>query len=80
MGGEATFAQIAEQCDLNEPDVRRMLRHAMSNRIFKEVRKGVVAHTAVSKILAQDTQMQAWTGVCVEEMWPSAAQVQGFNL
>lgn len=76
MGGEATFAQIAEGCDLNVLDVRRILRHAMSNHIFKEPRKGVVAHTAVSKILAQDPQMQAWTGVCVEDMWPSAAQVQ----
>jgi hypothetical protein len=60
---------------LNEPDVRRVLRHAIAHRIFREVRKGVVAHTAASRILAEDVQMQAWTGVCVEEMWPSATQV-----
>ena len=47
----------------------------MTNRIFSEVREGVVVHTAVSKVLAEDTKMLAWTGVCVEEMWPSAVKV-----
>lgn len=48
VGGEATFAQIAKGCGLNTPDVRRLLCHAMSNHTIKEIRKGVVAHTAVS--------------------------------
>ena len=55
----------------------------MSNRIFCEVREGVVVHTAVSKLLAEDVKLLAWTGVCVEEMWPSASKVDAalrFNL
>ena len=55
----------------------------MSNRIFCEVREGVVVHTAVSKLLAEDVKLLAWTGVCVEEMWPSASKVDTalrFNL
>ncbi|TVY81049.1 O-methyltransferase gsfB, partial [Lachnellula suecica] len=74
VGGEATFQQISESCGLNEPDVRRILRHAMAHRIFREVRKGVVVHTGASQLLAQNQQLQSWTGVCVEEMWPSAVQ------
>ena len=47
----------------------------MAHRIFREIRKGVVVHTAVSQMLTQNRQMQSWTGVAVEEMWPSAVQV-----
>lgn len=75
VGGEATFLQISEKCGLNEVDVRRLLRHAMSYRVFCEPRKGVVAHTGASQLLAQDQELQAWLGACVEEMWPSALQV-----
>jgi hypothetical protein len=75
IGSEATFSQISEACGLNEPDVRRILRHAMAYRIFREVRKGVVVHTGASRLLAENRQLQSWTGVNVEEMWPAAVQV-----
>lgn len=75
VGSETTFAEISAKCGLNEPDVRRILRHTMAHYIFREIRKGVVVHTAASRMLAEDSQMQAWTGVCVEEMWDSAANV-----
>ncbi|EPE27494.1 S-adenosyl-L-methionine-dependent methyltransferase [Glarea lozoyensis ATCC 20868] len=74
VGSEATFVQISEACGLNEPDVRRILRHAMAHRIFREVRKGVVVHTAASRLLAESRQLKSWTGVNVEEMWPAAVQ------
>ncbi|RFU29614.1 hypothetical protein B7463_g6741, partial [Scytalidium lignicola] len=44
----ATFTQIAEKVGLDEVNVRRFMRHAMTNRIFKEVSPGVVAHTAAA--------------------------------
>lgn len=46
------------------------MRHAMTNRIFKEVKPGVVAHTAASRVLAEDKAMQDWVGFCVEDIWP----------
>jgi hypothetical protein len=66
----ATFAQIAEKVGLNELNTRRFLRHAMTNRIFKEVEPGVVAHTAISKVLAEDPAMDSWVGFCTEEVFP----------
>lgn len=75
VGSEATFQQISEACGLNEPDVRRILRHAMSHRIFRETCKGVVVHTGASQLLAQNQQLRSWIGVSVEEMWPSAVNV-----
>ncbi|KAF2236496.1 putative O-methyltransferase [Viridothelium virens] len=58
VGEEASFEDIAEKSGLSTPLVRRLLRHAIANRIFKEVRKGVVAHTAMSRLLAEDTLFQ----------------------
>ena len=51
---ETSFTQLAHACQLNEADLSRILRHAITNRIFKEPRKGIVAHTAASKILADN--------------------------
>ena len=36
-------------CGLNEVDLRRIVRHAMSNHIFQD-REGRVAHTAASRV------------------------------
>ncbi|CAL3971102.1 unnamed protein product [Diplocarpon coronariae] len=69
-----TFAEIASKVGLSELNVRRFLRHAMTNRIFKEVSPGVVAHTAASRVLAEDGMMNDWVGFCVEDMWPAASQ------
>ncbi|TVY17141.1 O-methyltransferase bik3 [Lachnellula arida] len=72
--GEATFGEIAERSGVNKGDVKRILRHSMTNRIFKEPRKGVVAHTAVSRLISEDTQMADWVGAVTGELWQAAAQ------
>lgn len=46
----------------------------MTNRIFSEPSPGIVAHTALSRVLAEDSAMDAWVGFCVEDMWPSASR------
>ncbi len=72
---EATFGEVARKSGLPEPQVRRILRHAMSYHIFQEPRKGVIAHTAASKLLASNHLMRQWVGMVSEEMWPSATKV-----
>ncbi|MCJ1311798.1 hypothetical protein MMC25_005471 [Agyrium rufum] len=74
VGEEATFAQIAEKCKLNEPDTRRVLRHAMAFHVFKEVRKGVVAHTNFSKLMAEDPAFRDFVGIGSDDMWIAAAK------
>ncbi len=74
LHSEATFAQISEACGLKEPDVRRLLRHAMTKHIFCEPRKGVVVHTAASRLLAEDPQILDWVGASSDELWQAAAQ------
>ncbi|KFZ23080.1 hypothetical protein V502_02442 [Pseudogymnoascus sp. VKM F-4520 (FW-2644)] len=72
VGSTATFAELSKVANIDEMNTRRLLRHAMTNRIFKEVSPGVVAHTAASKTLAHDDLLQDWVGYCVQDLWPSA--------
>ncbi|KAG9243416.1 S-adenosyl-L-methionine-dependent methyltransferase [Calycina marina] len=74
VNSTATFAEIAEKVGLDEVNVKRFLRHAMTNRIFHEPSPGVVAHTAGSRVLAENQAMDAWVGFCVEDIWPASSQ------
>ncbi|CCD54232.1 hypothetical protein ACHAPC_000993 [Botrytis cinerea] len=73
INGEATYEQISEKCGLNVIDTRRILGYAMMNHIFKEVRPGVVAHTAASKLLASDPLLTDYVGIVTEERFQAAA-------
>jgi hypothetical protein len=75
VGEEASFGQISDACGLPEHDTRRIIRHAITQRIFSEPRKGFVTHTAASQLLAEDTGMSDWVAVQCEEMLPAALHV-----
>jgi hypothetical protein len=46
----------------------------MTKRIFHEPREGVVAHTAASRLIAEDSQISDWVGASTDELWQAAAQ------
>ncbi|KAL8744572.1 MAG: hypothetical protein Q9184_007984 [Pyrenodesmia sp. 2 TL-2023] len=71
---ETSFAHIANTCDLPEPIVRRLVRYAMTKHIFHEPRKGVVTHSAASRLLAEDHQMNDWVAASTDELWQAASQ------
>lgn len=73
VGSTASFAEISKAVGVDEMNIRRLLRHAMTNRIFKEVSPGIVGHTAASRIIAETQSMQDWIGFCTEDMWRAAA-------
>lgn len=70
-----SFADIAKKTPLTEQMVGRLLRHAMTMRIFYEPEPGMVAHTRASKILA-DPVTNDWLRTGTEEMWPAAAKAR----
>lgn len=73
--GEVSFAEIAAQIDgLSEQMVCRLLRHAMTLRVFREPTPGMVAHTRASKALTNPI-MNAWLRNGSHEMWPAAVKV-----
>ncbi|QKX63471.1 uncharacterized protein TRUGW13939_10641 [Talaromyces rugulosus] len=73
--GEASFADLAEKCSLSEVNIRRMLRYAMVfHHVFREPRKGFVAHTAASRRLAEDPYAGAGLGYMFDETLPALEQ------
>ncbi|KAI4280706.1 MAG: hypothetical protein L6R35_005840 [Caloplaca aegaea] len=71
---EATFAELAVTSGLPEAYVRRLLRHAMTFRIFQEPSEGIVRHTGASKKLAESSLLRQWTGMISDELWPAATK------
>lgn len=71
---EVSFEEIAQRCSLDQSDARRLLRMATANHIFHEPRKGVIVHTAASKLLVQGPYVHEWVGLVCDEMWPSGTR------
>ncbi|KAF4633293.1 hypothetical protein G7Y89_g4831 [Cudoniella acicularis] len=74
FGGQISFADIAKETGLSEQIVVRLIRHAMTMRIFREPEPGIVAHTQASKMLASPV-INDWLKVGSEEMWPAAVKM-----
>jgi len=47
----------------------------MTNGFFREPTPGVIAHTPTSRLLAQDTNLTAWLGFQLEDIFPAGAHV-----
>lgn len=74
LEGKTTFADIADATGLDKGLVERILRHAMALRIFAEEPTGWVCHTATSRQLATDLDMNDMLGVMLRETWPVAGK------
>jgi len=75
VGGEASFSEIAKTSGISEDDTKRVIRQAMTQHIFKEPRPGYVAHTAISKQIAEDPLMRDWIAFMCNEEWRAAPRV-----
>lgn len=73
-GGQISFADIAKQTGVPEQTIQRLLRHAMTMRVFREPQPGFVAHTQASKALT-DPDTAHWFASGTEDMWPAAVKV-----
>lgn len=72
--GSVSFADLGNRTSLGEQMICRLLRFAMTMRIFCEPKPGFVAHTQASRLLASP-EMTAWLQIGTEEMWPAATKV-----
>ncbi|KAE8382378.1 S-adenosyl-L-methionine-dependent methyltransferase [Aspergillus bertholletiae] len=69
--GTIAFEELAQATNLNPKDLTRFLRVAISRHVFYEPRKGVVGHTAASKLLIDNPMVEAWLLNIAEEYWPA---------
>ncbi|KAK2749379.1 hypothetical protein FQN57_006311 [Myotisia sp. PD_48] len=74
LGGQVSYADIAQEVGLSESMIKRVVRHAMTMHIFYEPEPGMVAHTKVSKLLRLP-HLHDWVGTGSEEMWPAAVKL-----
>ncbi|CAG9983505.1 unnamed protein product [Clonostachys byssicola] len=73
-GGQISFAEISERTGMDKGLVRRLMRHAMSMRIFREPEPEMVAHTKISKYLSIP-YINAWASFEGRDTWPAATRV-----
>ncbi|KAK3310860.1 S-adenosyl-L-methionine-dependent methyltransferase [Chaetomium strumarium] len=70
-----TLAELQTKTTLDPINLARLLRMAMTNGIFREPSPGVIAHTAASRVLAEDEDMNAWVGFNGEDILRASGHV-----
>lgn len=75
LEGSIALSQLQAKTSLDPINLARLLRHAMTYRLFQEPKPGYIAHTASSKLLAEDEALQAWVGFNTEDVYPGSAHV-----
>lgn len=78
-GGKVSFADIAKETPLSEEKITRLIRHAITMRIFQEPEPGFVTHTKLSKFLT-NTVSNDWLHTGTNEMWPAATNVNSIKI
>lgn len=76
VGEEWSFEDLSKAVGLNVIDLRRIVRHAMCNHIFREPRPDYMIHTATSKLLAESELMQNFVGISMEEKFRASGRVR----
>ncbi|OKL61699.1 hypothetical protein UA08_02177 [Talaromyces atroroseus] len=67
-----SFQDLANKCGLREHDVKRIIRYtSVHHRVFFEPTKGFVAHTAASKLMAENPVAGHLLGLTFDECWPA---------
>jgi hypothetical protein len=67
--------EAANNLPIGVLNLRRLLRHAMTNRIFCEPTKGQVAHTRASRLLLEDEPLKNWVGFMCRDLSLPVANV-----
>ncbi|EED16326.1 O-methyltransferase, putative [Talaromyces stipitatus ATCC 10500] len=73
--GEITFVDLAATVGVDRAALTSILRLGIAHRIFREPRPGFIAHSAASRLIAEDTRVASWVGANVDDMWPAAEKV-----
>ena len=71
---EVAYSTISSACGLNEPVLRRILRHAITKHIYREPCTYFVVHTATSRLLVEDPQLRERVNFSTKEKWQASSQ------
>ena len=73
--GSCSYASLAEATGLPESILRRVLRHCMGNHIFAQTAIGEVRHTAISRMMATDSDFNDAVGLELDDFMPASTYV-----
>ncbi|KAI9744020.1 MAG: hypothetical protein M1818_002754 [Claussenomyces sp. TS43310] len=73
LDAPTSYKDLAARAGVDESQLRRLVRHAMLNRIFHEPEKDIVAHSPASRLLATDPQLHGWVALMTDSFWPATA-------
>lgn len=68
-----SLKDLQSKTTLDPINLARSLHHAMTNNIFQQPKPGFIAHTAASRMLAEDASLRDWVGFNAEDIFPAAA-------
>lgn len=69
--GSISYKELSALTSVPESQLRRLLRHAITHRIFCEPEKEKVAHSVSSRLLAEDPQMDSLLYFLADIFWPT---------
>lgn len=69
---EITFGELSAAVGLGEKHVKKLVRHAMTQKIFCEPRPGVIAHSACSRLIAEDEAIHSYLRFKTDDLWHAA--------
>lgn len=72
LEGSVSYAELSEKTGASESILRRVLRHAMTNRLFREI-DGKVAHSSTSALLVTNENLAAFVDLHTEVAFKSLA-------
>ena len=75
LSSSISYQELADKVDVPMLNLRRLIRHAMTNHIFHEPEKGYVAHTRTSRLLLENPPLNAWVGFMTNDLWIPIANV-----
>ncbi|KAI1123316.1 S-adenosyl-L-methionine-dependent methyltransferase [Nemania abortiva] len=76
VGSTTSFGALSKFSGLETKSVRRIIRHAIINhRFFKEDTPGVISHSALTAVLAQDEAARNALVVELDEFWPAGVRM-----
>lgn len=73
LDGEISYAELASKSGMGLVALRQLVRHAITNKIFREPSKDVVAHTPASRLLVEDKKSSALISYLTDTLKLSAA-------
>ncbi|KAF4626661.1 hypothetical protein G7Y89_g11497 [Cudoniella acicularis] len=74
IGEIRTYEQISDATKRLVRILRRVMRHAITQRTFYEPQPDVVAHTQFSRLLTEHSKVRDYYGTVCQEVWPAATR------